>query len=284
MRGWQLLAVDQESLSQVTSTFHGAVAIGLLPLLFRVGETLPMEYVPPEAFGEDYLYFYDAFLTDEVSDAQADALWRLLELESGDEVLDVPCGHGRIANELAARGAIVTGLDANPLFLERARTDAAGRGVKVEYIQGDMRNLPWAERFDLVLNWFSSFGYFDDTGNRAWLREARKTLRPGGRLVIELWNRDALARNWLPVTMSERDGDLQVDRHRFDLLTGRAETDRFIVRGGRVRVVRFSVRAFTFTELREWLLGAGFSSVDVSGQEGQALDLQVRRMVIVATR
>ena len=120
-----------------------------------------------------------------------------------------------------------------------------------------MRNLPWEERFDLVLNWFSSFGYFDDKGNRAWLREARKTLRPGGRLVIELWNRDAFARNWLPVTMSEHDGDLQVDRHRFDLLTGRAETDRFIVRGGRVRVVRFSVRAFTFTEL-----GGGCSTQD----------------------
>jgi ubiquinone/menaquinone biosynthesis C-methylase UbiE len=46
----------------------------------------------------------------------------------------------------------VTGLDANPLFLERARTDAAARGVKIEYIQGDMRNLPWEERLDLVLN------------------------------------------------------------------------------------------------------------------------------------
>jgi SAM-dependent methyltransferase len=246
--------------------------IGLLPRPFRVGETLPMEYVPPEAFGEDYLHFYDAFLTDEVSDAQADRLWRLLELDSCDEVLDVPCGHGRIANGLAARGASVTGLDANPLFLERARTDASARGVKVEYIQGDMRNLPWEERFDLVLNWFSSFGYFDDKGNRAWLREARKTLRPRGRLVIELWNRDAFARNWLPVTMSERDGDLQVDRHRFDLLTGRAETDRFIVRGGSVRVVCFSVRAFTFTELREWLLDAGFHRLT-------SADRRVRRWI-----
>jgi SAM-dependent methyltransferase len=66
--------------------------------------------------------------------------------ESGDEVLDVPCGHGRIANGLAARGASATGLDASPLFLERARTDAAARGVKVEYIQADMRNLPWEAR------------------------------------------------------------------------------------------------------------------------------------------
>ena len=54
-----------------------------------------MEYVPHETFGEDYLYFYDAFLTDEVSDGQADRLWRLLELESGVEVLDVPCGNNR---------------------------------------------------------------------------------------------------------------------------------------------------------------------------------------------
>jgi Methyltransferase domain len=91
------------------------------------GETLPMEYVPPEAFGEDYLYFYDAFLTGEVSDAQADRLWRLLGLESGVEVLDVPCGHGRIANRLAARGASVTGLDANALFLARARRRGGAR-------------------------------------------------------------------------------------------------------------------------------------------------------------
>jgi SAM-dependent methyltransferase len=284
MRAWQLLTVDQERFSQITSTFDARADDRAVARPSRVGETLLMEYVPPEAFGEDYLYFYDAFLTDEVSDVQTDRLWRLLGLEEGVEVLDVPCGHGRIANRLAARGASVTGFDADPVFLERARADAAARGVEVDYVQGDMSTLPWKGRFDLVLNWFTSFGYFDDEGNRAWLREARKTLRPGGRLAIELWNRDAFARNWLPVTMSERDGDLQVDRHALDLLTGRAETDRFIVRGGRVRTVHFSVRFFTFTELRDWLLAAGFSSVDVSGQEGEALDLQVRRMVVVATR
>lgn len=243
-----------------------------------------MEHVPHEVFGEDYLYFYDAVLTDEVSDAQAERIWRLLELAAGVEVLDVPCGHGRIANRLAARGARVTGIDADPLFLERARADAEARGVDVEYVQGDMRTLAWERRFDVVLNWFTSFGYFDDAANRAWLREARKALRPGGRLALELWNRDAFARNWLPVTMSERDGDLQVERHHLDLLSGRAETDRFIVRGGRVRAVHFSVRFFTFTELRDWLLDAGFSSVAVSGHEGEPLDLQVRRMVVVATR
>ena len=130
-----------------------------------------MEHVPPEVFGEDYLYFYDAVLTDEVSDAQTERIWRLLGLTADIMLLDVPCGHGRIANRLAARGARVTGLDADPLFLERARAEAKARGVEVEYVEGDMRTLPWEGRFDVVLNWFTSFGYFDDEGNRAWLRE-----------------------------------------------------------------------------------------------------------------
>jgi SAM-dependent methyltransferase len=147
-----------------------------------------------------------------------------------------------------------------------------------------MRTLPWEQRFDVVLNWFTSFGYFDDDGNRAWLREARKALRPGGRLALDVHNRDAFARNWIPVTMTERDGDLLVDRHRLDLLTGRNETERFIVRNREVRRADYSVRFFTFTELRDWLLDAGFSEVEVSGHEGEPLDLRVRRMLVVATR
>jgi hypothetical protein len=59
---------------------------------------------------------------------------------------------------------------------------------------------------------------------------------------------------------------------------------RFIIRGGSLRAVHFSVRCFTFTELRDWLLAAGFSSVDVSWPEGEPLDLEVRRMLVVATR
>ena len=67
-----------------------------------------MEHVPPDVFGEDYLYFYEEWLDDELSDAQAELIWDVLGLGEGDEVLDVPCGHGRIANRLARRSARVT--------------------------------------------------------------------------------------------------------------------------------------------------------------------------------
>lgn len=240
-----------------------------------------MEYVPEDVFDEDYLYFYETFLTDELSDRQADLLWRLLELAPGMDVLDLACGHGRIANRLAARGARVTGLDRSSVFLERARRDAGE--LDVDYVEGDMRELPWEEQFDAVVIWFTSFGYFDDEGNRRVAAEAREALKPGGRLAIGIHSRDALVKGFLPATVIERDGDLMVDRHRFDVLTGRGESERFVVRAGKVRRTQFSVRAYTYTEIRDLLLDVGFASVEVFDHEGNELSFESRRMIVMAT-
>ena len=243
-----------------------------------------MDFVPPDVFGEDYLYFYESWLDDELSDAQTERIWESLGLAEGDEVLDVPCGHGRIANRLASKGARVTGVDADSFFLERAREDATARGVEVEYVEGDMRELPWTGRFDAALNWFTSFGYFDDDGNRAWLETVRGTLKPGGRRAIDVHSRDVFMRNRVPAAVSERDGDLVVDRFSFDVATGRETTERWIVRGGNVRKTEYSVRFYTFTELRSLLLDAGFAAVEGIGHDGGALTLETRRMIVIATR
>ena len=99
--------------------------------------TVP-EFDAEGVFDDDYLHFFAASLAER-SAAEADLIWRLLELEPGMEVLDLACGHGRIANRLAQRGCRVTGLDATPVFLRRARTEAEALGVAVDYVQGDMR-------------------------------------------------------------------------------------------------------------------------------------------------
>ncbi len=96
------------------------------------------ELVGADIFGDDYLWFYDGML-EERSDADVELIMRLLEPPAGTELLDVPCGHGRIANRLAARGLRMTGLDLTPGFLELARERAAAAGVEVEYVEGDMR-------------------------------------------------------------------------------------------------------------------------------------------------
>lgn len=199
-------------------------------------------------------------------------------------MLDVPCGHGRIANRLAQRGARVTGVDADAYFLDHARRDAVARGVEVDYLEADMRQLPWEERFAAVVNWFTSFGYFDDEGNQAWLQTVRRTLQPGGLLAIDVHNRDVFMGNRIPAGVVERDGDLVVDRHRFDVETGRETTERWMIRGGRVRKTEYSVRFYTFTELRSLLLDVGFAAVGGVGHDRQPLTLETRRMIVIATR
>ena len=237
-----------------------------------------------DVFDEDYLYFYADILSDERTEHEVEVAWRLLELESGAEVLDLACGHGRIANRLAARGARVTGLDATPLFLDLARRDAAERGADVEYVEGDMRSLEWTSRFDGVLIWFTSFGYFSDEENRRVLEEVFEALRPGGRLAVELNHLPALLRVWQDHRVAERDGNFMIDRGSYDPKTGRAPTERIVIRDGRVRRFYYFGRLFTFTELRDWLLQAGFGSVDGFGEDGGPLSLENRRMIAVARK
>jgi SAM-dependent methyltransferase len=250
-------------------------------------------------YDEDYLYFFAA--PGEVSEfalhgpvvpgagvpgeAAADLAWRLLELRPGMSVLDLACGHGELANRLAARGCRVTALDSSAVFLDRARAEAADAGVSVDYVAGDMRQLPWTDRFDRVINWSTAFGYFDDTTNRAVLDGIAGSLRPGGRLAMDLDNLTSFLASYCPsrVVAARANGDMLVDRYHLDALTGRFEAERTVIRGGRARRMRFVKRLFGFPELRDWLLAAGFAEVTGFGEDAQPLTADHKRM-IVATR
>jgi SAM-dependent methyltransferase len=235
--------------------------------------------VGPEVFGEDYLYFYEIWLTDEVSDRQADLLWRVLGLQGGSEVLDLACGHGRIANRLAARGARVTGLDADPFFLDRARAE----GQEVEYLQGDMRALPWDEpRFDAVILWFTAFGYFDDDTNLAVLRAIRRVLRPGGRLAMDVNHLPRLLETLQSQQWHRRDADVALDEYEWHAERSVMTTRRTYIRDGLVREFSYDVRMYMPDELRALLREAGFASAELFGPTGDALAEEDRRVLAVA--
>ena len=249
-------------------------------------------------YDEDYLHFFAAPPGLSVvaahgpvvpgagvrGEAVADLAWRLLELRPGMSVLDLACGPGELANRLAARGCAVTGLDSSAVFLARARADAAAAGISVDYVAGDMRQLPWTGRFARVINWSTAFGYFDDTTNRAVLDGIARALRPGGRLAIDLDNLTTFLASYCPsrVVAARANGDMLADRYHLDALTGRFEAERTVIRGGRARRVQFVKRLFGFPELRDWLLAAGFTAVTGFGEDGQPLTADHKRMVIVA--
>ena len=237
-----------------------------------------------QVFGDDYLHFSGDLIPEERSDEDVELIVRLLDLRPGMRVLDVPCGHGRIANRLARLGCQVVGIDRSASFLDLAKRDGAG----VDYRLGDMRELTPDGPFDAVVNWFTSFGYFDDATNRGLLAAWRRALGPGGKLVMDLQNRQRvlavmMAAGGQAIALRERGDDLLVDRTTFDVATARTETERISVRAGRVRRYWFSVRTFAFTELRDWLLEAGFAEVAGCGGEGEPLSLGSRRMVVVAS-
>jgi 2-polyprenyl-3-methyl-5-hydroxy-6-metoxy-1,4-benzoquinol methylase len=229
-------------------------------------------------FNEDYLYFYEKILTPEQTEEDVEKIVELLDLPPGAEILDCPCGHGRIANALAARGFRVTGLDASEFFLERARADASSRGVEVEYVQGDMRAIPWRGRFDALVNWFTSFGYFSDDQNKAVLAQFHNALKPGGKFVLETLNITRLLLNFQPQHFIERDGDLMADEIQLDVENSRTLTKRMVARAGRTRKTHFVVRWFGVPELRDWLEEAGFEKVRTPGLTAET------RLVVVADR
>lgn len=236
-------------------------------------------------FSDDYFHFGDVVNPPETSDRQVETIWELLSLRHGISVLELGCGYGRIANRLAEKGARVTGLDLSPILLKKAESDAAERGVDVEYVLGDMRSIRWRNHFDAVFLWYTTFGYFDDADNERVLCEAASSLQKGGRLLIDHVNRFALLRRESPICyVWQYNDDLRIDIMSNDVLADRRNCERIIVRNGNVRRTQLSFRQYGFSEYVRMLRSAGFDTVEAFGQEGGAFTSDSRRLVVVARK
>jgi SAM-dependent methyltransferase len=232
-----------------------------------------------------YLHFYDETLTTENTPGQIDFIERQLQMVPPLRVLDLGCGHGRHALEFARRGYEVVGIDLMSGFLSLAREQAQRESLEVEFVQGDLRTMDYSAVFDRAVCLFDAFGFFTDDENEQILSNIARSLRPGGSLCLDLRNRDWMVRNLLPTTVLQKGSDLMIDRHMFDTVTGRLVDHRLMVHGGVVAEVPFSIRLYTFTEIRTLLRGAGLTVREAFGDfQGNLMSMQRNRMVVIADK
>ncbi len=148
---------------------------------------------------------------------EVDFVARQAPLPAYRTLLDICCGEGRHAIPLAERGYDVTGLDRDPVALTVAREHADAQGVSIHMAEGDMRDLTAsvAGPFDVCVCLWQSFGYFDAATNEDILRQMGDLLRPGGRLILDIYHPGYFAahqgertveRNGRAITISERLG------------------------------------------------------------------------------
>ena len=86
----------------------------------------------------------------------------------------------------------MTGIDISAGFLD----EAMGNAPEIEWVNGDMRQLPWSNRFDAAYCWGNSFGYFDHDNCQRFLEGVALALKPGGRFILES---GAVSESLLPV-------------------------------------------------------------------------------------
>ncbi len=236
---------------------------------------------------DEYLYFMEDSLREENTSGQIDFLERALALKPGSRVVDLGCGHGRHAIELAKRGHRVTGIDLVEGFLEVARKHAEEAGVAstASFVRGDIGGFESTDTYDAAVCLFDAFGFFDDAHSIKTLRGAHKALEMGGTFALDLRTREWMTRIPSCSVLDKGNGDMMIDRHHFDIQTSRFVDRRTYLRGGKQREVMFSVRLFAFTEIRLILHSVGFEvEAAFGGFDGSPLSANKPRTLILCRK
>ena len=195
---------------------------------------------------------------DEATEADAKFVGRALGLKPGQKVLDVPCGDGRLSIPIATSGCEVVGIDLQPKLIDIANQEATRLEVPFEGRIGDMRDLPWFDEFDAAFCFWTSFGYFEDEGDRDFLEAVWRALKPGAPFLLELMSIETVLPGFLAKDWFEAGDWTVLEERRFDHETSRIHGNWTFVKDGEMVKKHISTRLYTYRELTELLDRAGF--------------------------
>lgn len=221
-------------------------------------------------------------MTPEITAREAGFLAARLELRPEMRVLDVPCGSGRHAIELARLGVKMTGVDLSEAFLKVAR----GMASDVEWVRSDMRCLPGLVDYDAAYCWGNSFAYFDYENCLRFLRAVASALKPGGRFILDS---GAVSESILPTLQTERKlkiGDIDFhSRNNYVAMESRMDITYTFTRGEEQEVKPIHQWVHSAGEICRMFRASGLEPVEAFGDvEGTPYALGSPRFIVLATK
>lgn len=205
-------------------------------------------------------------------------------LGAGDAALDLCCGNGRHLVHIARHTRNAIGLDFSAHLIQLAHADLQGHA---HVLRGDMRFLPFGPVFDVVFNFFTSFGYFmAPADNEAVLRQIAAVLKPGGRFFMDYLNPAQVRATLVPHSTREQDGYAIEETRWIDEALGRVNKTTVVTRGPEL-VTRSSesVRLYERDTLCAMLAAAGLDVDEVTGGYDDAPHGPSQpRMILMGTR
>lgn len=225
-----------------------------------------------------------AHRTVEAAEPEAKFSIERTAITSGDSVLDLCCGSGRHMAHLVNCAARVVGLDYSPELLRIARETL---GSKVALVRADMRSQPFHETFDVVVNYFTSFGYFPSREeNLSVVRQMALALKPGGRFFIDYMNRTWTENNIQPESSRSVSGYDIKEKRWIDPKQHRVnKTVTIFKEGQEIGDSGESVQLYTQDEFSKLLTDGGLTVEHMYGDyTGADLDAKEPRMIAVGRK
>lgn len=219
--------------------------------------------------------------------SEIDDLLALMCLKESATVLDLACGPGRHALELAQRGFRVTGVDRTESYVREAKNEAIKNDLDVEFVLADMREFVRVNAFDAVINLYTSFGYFrDPEEDRLVVKNVNESLRPGGFFVIETHGNEEILRSFHERDLSELDdGSFFLEERTLGSDNRSVLTVWTLLRENERYSGNFAVRYYAACDLADLLRSCGFSEINTYGNlRGIDYDDSARSLVVVARK
>ncbi len=238
-----------------------------------------------ETFFDPFRAAFDMF-TPKVNNAQTRYFIKRLQLKPGHKFLDCPCGVGRIAVPMARLGIKVTGVDVTRAYLDELDKLAAAKKLPIKTICKDMRRINFKNEFDAAANIWTSFGFFEkEEDNFLVLKKAHQALKPGGRFLLHVVNRDFVVRHFRPTDWFKVGDTILMEDRTFDFETSTMREDWTIIKDGQESHYKTDIRAYAYHEILAMFERARFVNIEGTGSlKDEPISPDRQMMIVTGTK